>query len=145
VADGRVFPRWAPVSPVSGRVGAFEWKVIEQPPLREALEIEAPAPAAKPAMGEPERPAPQAPQVEALPSPAAKREAAEPSSPAAVPPRETTGEAPRPAAPPAPVARPVAPLPPVLPPAERTPGLILAPDDPGTGDDEPAEGKFRAF
>lgn len=145
VADGRIFPRWAPVSPVSGRVGAFEWKVIEQPPLREALEIEAPAAVAKPAMREPEPPAPQPPQVEALPSPAAKREAAEPSSPAALPPRETTGEAPKPAAPPAPVARPVAPLPPVLPPAERTPGLILAPDDPGTGDDEPAESKFRAF
>jgi HemY protein len=147
VADGRVFPRWAPVSPVSGRVGAFEWKVIEQPPLREALEIDAPASVSETVPREPEPPAPQPPQVEALPSPAAKRDAPEQPPPPPLPPlppRETAGEGPKPA-PPAPAARPVAPLPPVLPPAERTPGLILAPDDPGTGDDEPAENRFRAF
>ena len=38
VADGRAFERWAPVSP-SGRVGAFEWKVIAAPPpARPAVE-----------------------------------------------------------------------------------------------------------
>lgn len=31
VADGQVFPRWAPISPVSGRVDAFEWKVASEP------------------------------------------------------------------------------------------------------------------
>ena len=42
VADGQVFGHWAPVSPVSGRVGAFEWKIAApsaQPP--EAVEIAA--------------------------------------------------------------------------------------------------------
>jgi len=32
VADGRVFERWAPVSP-SGRVAAFEWKVVAASPV----------------------------------------------------------------------------------------------------------------
>ena len=32
VADGQVFERWAPVSPVSGRVGAFAWVVPAAPP-----------------------------------------------------------------------------------------------------------------
>ncbi|HET7714315.1 MAG TPA: heme biosynthesis HemY N-terminal domain-containing protein [Bauldia sp.] len=31
VADDQVFERWAPVSPVSGRVGVFEWKVPPTP------------------------------------------------------------------------------------------------------------------
>jgi HemY protein len=31
VADGRAFPRWAPISPVSGRIDAFEWKVVSEP------------------------------------------------------------------------------------------------------------------
>src|SRR6185312_399279 len=43
-ADGRVFDRWAPVSPVSGRVGAFEWKVAaDRLPPRSVVEIAAPA------------------------------------------------------------------------------------------------------
>jgi HemY protein len=146
VADGRVFPRWAPVSPVSGRVGAFEWKVIEQPPLREALKIEAPPPApAEPPPPIPE-PSPPPPKVEVLPPPVK----AEPASPAATappippPPREAPAPPPRPVAQPAPVARPMA-MPPVLPPAEHTPGLILAPDDPGTDDDKPADRVYRVL
>ena len=39
VADGQVFEHWAPVSPISGRVGVFEWKVVEPTPRR-AVEIE---------------------------------------------------------------------------------------------------------
>lgn len=35
MADGRVFPQWAPVSPVTGRVDAFAWKV---PPDRVSAE-----------------------------------------------------------------------------------------------------------
>ena len=42
IADGRVFAEWAPVSPVSGRIDAFEWKL---PPARlpaeRQMEIEA--------------------------------------------------------------------------------------------------------
>jgi HemY protein len=36
-ADGRVFDAWAPISPVSGRLDAFEWRVVEQPPAPRAL------------------------------------------------------------------------------------------------------------
>jgi HemY protein len=32
IADGEVFARWAPISPMSGRIDAFEWKVASQPP-----------------------------------------------------------------------------------------------------------------
>jgi HemY protein len=46
-ADGRVFEAWAPVSPLSGRVDAFEWRVVaEQLPPPRAFEIEAEEPAA---------------------------------------------------------------------------------------------------
>jgi HemY protein len=31
VADGRIFESWAPISPVSGRIDAFEWKVAGEP------------------------------------------------------------------------------------------------------------------
>ena len=42
MADGHVFPNWAPVSPVSGQVGVFEWTVpSEAPPSRVAVQIEA--------------------------------------------------------------------------------------------------------
>jgi HemY protein len=36
-ADGRVFDAWAPISPVSGRLDAFEWRVVDQPPAPRAL------------------------------------------------------------------------------------------------------------
>jgi len=61
-ADGRVFDAWAPVSPVSGRIDAFEWRVVaDQLPRPRATDIEAElaAPAAiaatpaKPASAEP--------------------------------------------------------------------------------------------
>ena len=52
IADGRVFSEWAPISPVSGRVDAFEWKV---PPARlpaeRQMEIEAWATASEPPPG----------------------------------------------------------------------------------------------
>jgi HemY protein len=31
VADGRIFEHWAPISPVTGRIDAFEWKVASEP------------------------------------------------------------------------------------------------------------------
>jgi len=34
VAEGRVFTRWAPISPVSGQIDAFEWKIASQPLAR---------------------------------------------------------------------------------------------------------------
>jgi len=153
VADGRVFPSWAPVSPVSGRVGAFEWKVIDQLPLREALEIEAPPPAPEPPAPPPRLPdpAPPAQKVEVLPPPRSESPKAEAPEPARAEPvrpepaRPVAPPPPRPTASVSPLTRPAPPTAPVLPPADHTPGLILAPDDPGTGEDEPADRAFRAF
>ncbi len=40
-ADGRVFEAWAPVSPVSGQVDTFAWRVIAQPPsLARAIDLD---------------------------------------------------------------------------------------------------------
>jgi HemY protein len=40
-ADGHAFPDWAPVSPISGRVDAFEWRVAaDRPPGRVPVEIQ---------------------------------------------------------------------------------------------------------
>ena len=41
-ADGHAFSHWAPVSPISGRIDAFEWRVAaDRPPSRAPVEIEA--------------------------------------------------------------------------------------------------------
>jgi HemY protein len=40
IADGQAFEHWAPIAPVSGRVGAFVWKTPPFAPPREAVEIE---------------------------------------------------------------------------------------------------------
>ena len=49
IADGRVFAAWAPVSPVTGRVDAFEWKVpADRLPAGRQVEIEALAAAGEP-------------------------------------------------------------------------------------------------
>ena len=137
-ADGQVFDRWAPVSPVSGRVGAFEWKVVaEPPPSREAVELEAEIGASPPRILPPET----APIVAS-----AQREADEVTDIVPelqpVPPLDTA-EAPPPGGPlEPPGTRMLAPNPPPGP----TPVLLHAPDDPG-----PAEGappprrRFRLF
>jgi HemY protein len=46
VADGQVFERWAAVSPVSGRVDAFEWKIVASPrgSLPVAIDADRPRP-----------------------------------------------------------------------------------------------------
>lgn len=33
VADGRIFPAWAPLSPITGVLDAFEWRVAAEPPV----------------------------------------------------------------------------------------------------------------
>jgi HemY protein len=43
MADGQVFERWAPVSPISGQIDAFAWRVPPERPVTRALEIEADA------------------------------------------------------------------------------------------------------
>src|SRR5690606_13391330 len=85
VADGLVSDRWAPLSPVSGRLDAFEWRppverlgqLIE--PVAPELDIERPALAAPP-LGEPE--IVEAPAAEAVPD-AVAAEAAAAGEPAA--------------------------------------------------------------
>lgn len=111
-ADGFVSDRWLPVSPVTGRLDAFQWKVAlaELTDERDVIEVdERPAVAAAPA------PAPAATVVEAKPVPASISEA------------RAGREAAAPAASPAPAA-------PVVP-------LVHVPDDPGpdsTLDQDPA-------
>lgn len=42
IADGRIFPAWAPLSPITGTLDAFEWRVAaEAPPARLPMELEA--------------------------------------------------------------------------------------------------------
>lgn len=67
VADGQVLDRWQPVSPVTGRVGAAEWRVPPQGPApRSAVMIEAGALDGPAASGEPL----PAPRIEARATPA---------------------------------------------------------------------------
>ena len=41
IADGRIFPVWAPLSPVTGTLDAFEWRVpAERPPARLPIDSE---------------------------------------------------------------------------------------------------------
>jgi HemY protein len=167
VADGYVSERWAPFSPVTGRIDAFEWKVpvervaqmIEQErdeilPAKEALpapkeitpdlpvekvvEVDiAPEPAEKPA---PQQPAPAQP---AAPAPAPKAET-RPTQPdgRSVKPAEAVE---KPATRTAPRAKPV-------PSEAKVPAeavmFVGPPDDPGvdTDDDVPgANGRSRLF
>jgi len=126
-ADGYVSTKWLPVSPVTGRLDAFQWKVPlaelsppgrfidEAPPLREAPAEPAPPPA------EPEAATPAPP-----PSP---HPAAAPSSP---PPSS------------APAAHKAAPLPAIAPRRDRESDdavipLVPSPDDPGPDGDLPPE------
>jgi HemY protein len=59
VADGQVFERWSPISPISGRVGAFEWKVVATPPPPEAVALET-LRLDRPAIAPPAAPLPEA-------------------------------------------------------------------------------------
>jgi HemY protein len=119
-ADGFVSDRWLPLSPVTGRIDAFAWKV----PLAEvagARVIDEPS--------EPVITAPPPPVVRPTPAEAAVLQPAPPT-----PPRPVTAapaaESPRPVRPASTPARPAA-VEPIIP-------LRHAPDDPGP-DPEPAE------
>ncbi len=121
-ADGFVSGRWLPVSPVDGRLDAFQWKVPlgQLTDAREVIEI-AEEPAAEMASSPP--------LPEPAPEPAEKPAAAAPP-PVPVPASEA------PAAPPSPAPAPVRPvLAPVRPPAPARPEPVIpmvhAPDDPG--------------
>jgi HemY protein len=118
-ADGIVSDRWIPVSPASGRLDAFEWKVpvAEIADERHVIEGDEMEPA------EPPEPAPRA---ETSPKSIAAPQASGPPSEA---------PAPRPALP---ASRPVAPAR-----VEAVVPLVHAPDDPGpdaTADQDPTPG-----
>jgi HemY protein len=155
-ADGYVSDRWRPVSPVTGRLDAFQWQTpvaslpspkgatIEPSPFEEAM-LAAPSPPHAPkesgGLAEPPR---EAPQLDApppatqdnLPPAANVEQAAAPSAasaPESSPPRLEPLS-------PAPLFRSRAdlsragqpPIPPVIP-------IVRAPDDPGVDDEAPGD------
>ena len=134
VADGRVFERWAPVSPVTGRLDAFEWKVASEPlarPRAPEIDIDPDFAARVPV-------APVAAQAVRLPS----AEVVEPVE--VIPPAgdgaRATAEAPEePAEELAEPAPPTVPGP-VVPPVPDDPG-----PDPAEGTDDKAPRRFRLF
>ncbi len=108
IADGRVFAGWAPVSPVSGRVDAFEWKVpADRLPTERQMEIEAwasekeppPTVEVKAVTAAPAEPAKPAEEPAAEPVRAEPRAAEKLAEPAAAETRpEAKAEEPKPAA-----------------------------------------------
>lgn len=157
VADGQVAPRWAPFSPLTGRLDAFEWRVpVER--LGETVEPYEPLAIAA-AQPEPEpTPAPPLPEA-AAPEPAASPSPALVEEPALEPAAEPVAAAsaePAPAAPEpqAPQAGTVVPEPAIADamPEEEPGGLpSRMPDDPGVEPREEDEndaskaGRFRLF
>lgn len=118
-ADGYVFPAWAPISPITGRLDAFEWRAPtaaladDQRPAIDLVVTE-----------EEDAPKPLTIEANPAPKPAAPVDAA-PRSPEPAPPQRATDARPvPPASPNGGVAEPVA-VPPI-------------PDDPGIEDAEPA-------
>jgi HemY protein len=147
-ADGYVSDRWRPVSPVTGRLDAFQWQTpvaalpsdrgaaIEAKEFNEAMS----APRRVEPPREPAAEATPAEQDNSPPEPSAKAAAAEPPPTAPAAPSQQQAEAPSMAA--APLFRqrqdigkgnPVA-VPPVIP-------IVRPPDDPGI-DDEPVSDEF---
>jgi HemY protein len=147
-ADGYVSDRWRPVSPVTGRLDAFQWQTpvaalpsdrgaaIEAKEFNEAMS----APRRVEPPREPAAEATPAEQDNSPPEPSAKAAAAEPPPTAPAAPSQQQAEAPSMAA--APLFRqrqdigkgnPAA-VPPVIP-------IVRPPDDPGI-DDEPVSDEF---
>lgn len=133
-ADGMVSDRWLPVSPVSGKIDAFVWKVpveelgpaaLDGPPL---WPVEALPPAAPPPDPMP------APAASAAPAEAARSDAPKPEAARADLPKAEASR-PEPVRPAAPRRDPVIPL-------------IHAPDDPGPDpepDPAPTNGSPRGY
>ncbi len=148
VADGVVSERWAPVSPVTGRIDAFEWRVpVER--LGQLIEDDASPRKKAPAIAAPAAPAAapvqQAAPV-ATPSPVETAPAIVEAAPVATPsPSAAQAQAPTaaPIPPAAPNETPTAPAPTPVRFAEAAP----VPDDPGVDPDEaaPTEKRFKLF
>jgi HemY protein len=121
VADGHVFDRWGPVSPVTGRVGAFEWKVVREATVpRKSVVIETDSGMSQPA-----------PALSLTPSEPGSGAVSE-AEPAAVPLAPLRLESAVPGRPP-PVA------------AAQGPGPTRPPDDPGPPDEEGERAALRPF
>ena len=164
-ADGYVSDRWRPVSPVTGRLDAFQWQtpvaalpsdkgdVIESSPFEEAM-LAAPAPRqveraetkiVEPPKEEPTEPVAAPEPKPAEPAPAAAQDNAPP--PAAAEP--SPAPAPAPSSPPpaesapagpAPLFRARADLPKAAPaPVPAVIPIVRAPDDPGIDEDGPRD------
>lgn len=148
VADGYVAERWAPISPVTGKLDAFEWRMPMER-LAQVVESEedfSPAPSIPAPKEDPEQAEAEAVVIEAetvKPEPAAKPQ--EPEKPAAPAPEtaKTPPQPPEPPAKPAPVngqkAAPGETEEPVKPPMPDDPGV--EPDD----KDASTSGRFRLF
>jgi HemY protein len=112
-ADGYVSDRWRPVSPVTGRLDAFQWQTpvaalpsdkgpaIESSPFEEAMlatprravVLEPPAPAADEPDPAPANPAPAAPATSVAPPPTAEQDNVPPAPAAEAVPTEAAAEA----------------------------------------------------
>jgi HemY protein len=136
-----VSDRWRPVSPVTGRLDAFQWQTpLAALPSDKSVTVEA-SPFEEAMLAPPRREPPRVIPIEQAPaaaqdnSPAAVAEPAAPPEPASSPPPAEPAAA---APPPMFRARQefpksgVPPVPPVIP-------IVRAPDDPGVDDEPPAE------
>ena len=154
VADGVVSERWAPVSPVTGRIDAFEWRVPMER-LGQLIEDDASSQRKAPAIAAPVAPAPVPVQPAAPLSAATAAEAAPAAvdtAPVAAP---ASGPAPAAASTPAPTAAAVpaaAPAETAAAPVQPAASVRFAdaaplPDDPGVDPDEaaPTEKRFKLF
>jgi HemY protein len=158
-ADGYVSDRWRPVSPVSGRLDAFQWQTpvaslpseqgaIESSPFEDAMlaaqpakriEADSAAPAEEPPRDDVVVPLAPAAQDNAPTAPAAALapvESAPPSVAAAAPAPAAKAESP--AAQPAPLFRTRQDIPKTIP---QVVPIVRAPDDPGV-DDEAESDEF---
>jgi HemY protein len=156
-ADGYVSDRWRPVSPVTGRLDAFQWQTpvaslpsdkgttIESSAFEEAMLAAPPAKRVTAASEAPEEPVAIAPDPTPAPAPAAQDNA----PPAArEEPEGTPAEPPRPA-PDVAESSPVAETPvfrtradlgkPVQAPIQTVIPIVRAPDDPGIDDEGPSD------
>jgi HemY protein len=142
-ADGHVSDRWLPVSPVSGRLDAFEWRVpftgmvttpVIEPEPKAAPETVAVAPPEQPQQVQRDA-EPPAPQQSAAPEILAEKG----SAGASAPPEDFTPAQPAPpAAASSPQSSPASAQQQPKPPSKPGPviPLVRAPDDPGVEDGE---------
>jgi len=165
-ADGYVSDRWRPISPVTGRLDAFQWQTpvaalpsdkgpaIESSPFEEAM-LATPRRAVVIAPPEPVNEHPAEPAAPVTPVPAAAQDNTPP--PEAAAPEPAPAEATRPEPAPAPTPAPPKPAEPApsqpaplfrsrqdIPKAIPTPipaviPLVRAPDDPGIDEDGPPD------